>query len=390
MKLAFALGALMAATAVTAYTEDFSGDWESRWVQSKKKSDYGKWDVTAGKFYADEEASKGLHTSQDARFYAISSKMEKALDATQGKLVVQFEVKHEQNIDCGGGYIKVMPQDADLADFHGETPYYIMFGPDICGADKKIHLIFNYKGENLLWKKTPRAESDDLSHLYTLILDFPNQKYEVKVDGESKEKGNLEDDWAFLKPKEIDDPSDKKPSDWVDEPEMDDPTDKKPDGWDEIPETIADPDAKKPDDWDTEEDGEWEAPTIANPEYKGEWKAKRIPNPAYKGVWAPKKIANPDYVEDKELAKFEDIGAVGFDLWQVRSGTIFDNIQVTSSIEEADAAIAAFKTKKAEEKKAKDAQDEAARKKAEAEAAANAPAGGEEAAEAEEDDDEEL
>lgn len=27
-------------------------------------------------------------------------------------------------------------------------------------------------------------------------------------------------------------------------------------------------------DWDDEDDGEWEAPTIPNPEYKGEWKAK--------------------------------------------------------------------------------------------------------------------
>lgn len=27
--------------------------------------------------------------------------------------------------------------------------------------------------------------------------------------------------------------------------------------------------AKKPDDWDDEEDGEWEAPMIDNPEYKG-------------------------------------------------------------------------------------------------------------------------
>jgi hypothetical protein len=27
-------------------------------------------------------------------------------------------------------------------------------------------------------------------------------------------------------------------------------------------------------DWDDEDDGEWEAPTVPNPEYKGEWKPK--------------------------------------------------------------------------------------------------------------------
>jgi hypothetical protein len=30
----------------------------------------------------------------------------------------------------------------------------------------------------------------------------------------------------------------------------------------------------QPEDWDDEEDGEWKAPTIPNPEYKGPWKAK--------------------------------------------------------------------------------------------------------------------
>ena len=66
---------------------------------------------------------------------------------------------------------------------------------------------------------------------------------------------------------------------------MDDPEDKKPEGWDDIPAQIADPEAKKPEDWDDDEDGEWTAPMIDNPEYMGEWKPKRIKNPAYKGVW---------------------------------------------------------------------------------------------------------
>jgi len=30
----------------------------------------------------------------------------------------------------------------------------------------------------------------------------------------------------------------------------------------------------QPEDWDDEEDGEWTAPTIPNPEYKGPWKQK--------------------------------------------------------------------------------------------------------------------
>ena len=64
-------------------------------------------------------------------------------------------------------------------------------------------------------------------------------------------------------------------------------------------------------------DGEWEAPQIENPEYKGEWVPKQIDNPAYKGKWIHPEIDNPNYVGDSTLYKYSDIGALGFDLWQV-------------------------------------------------------------------------
>ena len=39
-----------------------SDAWKSRWVESKQKSDYGVWKLTAGKFFGDAEADKGnLH-----------------------------------------------------------------------------------------------------------------------------------------------------------------------------------------------------------------------------------------------------------------------------------------------------------------------------------------
>ena len=48
----------------------------------------------------------GIQTSQDARFYAASASFDKFSNADK-TLVVQFTVKHEQKIDCGGGYVKV-------------------------------------------------------------------------------------------------------------------------------------------------------------------------------------------------------------------------------------------------------------------------------------------
>merc|ERR1711948_145172 len=163
----------------------------------------------------------------------------------------------------------------------------------------------------------------------------PDNTVRVEVDQEELYSGNMKDDWELLKPKEIADPDDSKPSDWVDSSMMDDPEDKKPEDWVEE-KRIVDAEAKKPDDWDDEEDGEWEAPMKDNPDFKGEWYGKRISNPAYKGFWEAKKIANPEYVDDDAIYKYADFGFLGFDLWQVKGGTIFDNIIICDDIAEAD------------------------------------------------------
>merc|ERR1712232_9458 len=110
---------------------------------------------------------------------------------------------------------------------------------------------------------------------------------------------------------------------------------------------------------------------MGNPEYKGEWKAKRIPNPEYKGVWKPKRIPNPDYEPSTTLAHYADNGAAGFDIWQVKSGTIFDNLYVGNSVSEAEEkAKATFFDIQDAEKAAKEKIDEEERKAAEAAAAA--------------------
>jgi calreticulin len=244
-------------------------------------------------------------------------------------------VKFPQKIDCGGGYLKFGPAPAPGANFNGDTDYNIMFGPDFCGTStKKVHVIFNYKGKNHLIKKAITPKDDQLNHLYTLVVS-PDNSYRVLIDNKEEAKGKLLEDWDFLPPKEIKDPSKSKPSDWVDEAEIDDPTEKKPAGWDDTPRTIADPEAKKPEDWDDSLDGEWEAPQIENPEYKGEWKPKRIPNPEYKGPWVHPMIPNPDYSEDNQIYAYSDFSWVGIDVWQVKSGTIFDNILIADNLSDA-------------------------------------------------------
>jgi len=106
---------------------------------------------------------------------------------------------------------------------------------------------------------------------------------------------------------------------------------------------------------------------IDNANYKGDWYAKRISNPAYKGVWEARKIANPEYVDDDELYKYDSIGFIGFDLWQVKGGTIFDNVIITDDIAEADTFAKMWKELSDVEKTKK--QEEDAKKTADAPAA---------------------
>lgn len=378
--LILSLAALAVADPKVHLDERFAdgSKWQDRWVQSKHKDDLGEFKLTAGKFYGDEELDKGLQTSQDAKFYAVSTKFDKFSNKGK-KLVIQFTVKHEQSIDCGGGYVKVFPSTLDQSDMHGESPYNIMFGPDICGpGTKKVHVIFSYGGQNHLINKDIRCKDDELTHLYTLIVDAKDHSYEVLIDNESAEKGKLIDDWNFLPPRKIKDPEAKKPSqeEWDEREKIDDPEDTKPEDWDK-PEHIPDKEAQKPEDWDDEMDGEWEPPMIDNPEYKGEWKPKQIDNPAYKGIWVHPEIDNPkfDASEEDKLGVYGDFGALGIDVWQVKSGTIFDNFLITEDVEYAKkVGEETFGVTKEPEKKMKEDQDEEEKKKAEEEAKNAKPA----------------
>merc|ERR1712218_558893 len=129
---------------------------------------------------------------------------------------------------------------------------------------------------------------------------------------------------------------------------------------------------------DDEMDGEWEPPMIDNPEYKGAWVHPEIDNPEY------------NEEEAKTIGKFDEVCKLGFDLWQVKSGTIFDNIMITDDPAAAKkAGEDLWAVTKDAEKKMKDEQDEEERKKAEAEAKTDADEDDEDLDDIEEDEEEE-
>jgi calreticulin len=116
-----------------------------------------------------------------------------------------------------------------------------------------------------------------------------------------------------------------------------------------------------------------------------------IDNPAYKGPWIHPEVANPDFKEDPSIYKYSDIGAVGFELWQVKAGTIFDNIIVSDSVSEAEALLDSTWGKHHDaEKAALDAIEKVQREKEEAERAKiEAERKAQEATKSEDDEDDE-
>jgi calnexin len=377
------------------FFEQFTKGWDSRWKVShaKKENDktgdeewtyVGQWSVEEPTVLKGIEGDNGLVVKDAAAHHAISAKFNKPIDNKGKTLVVQYEVKLQRGLECGGAYLKLLKENADLhaEEFSDASPYVIMFGPDKCGATNKVHFIFKHKNpktgeyEEKHFKSPPMAKIIKQTTLYTLIV-RPDQTFEIRIDGKDVKSGSLLEDFSpSVNPlAEIDDADDKKPEDWVDRAQIPDPEANKPEDWDEDapyeivdeeaekpedwledePDFVPDPEAVKPEDWDDEEDGDWLPPTIANPRcedasgcgkwsrpmkpnpaYKGKWSAPLIENPDYKGQWAPRKIPNPAYFEDKTPADFEPMGAIGLELWTMTKDILFDNIYIGHSIEDSE------------------------------------------------------
>ncbi|XP_048198660.1 calreticulin-3 isoform X1 [Perognathus longimembris pacificus] len=315
-----AVCALRVVLATVYFQEEFlDGErWRNRWVQSTNDSKFGHFTVSSGKFYGHKEKDKGLQTTQNGRFYAISARFKPF--SNKGKtLVVQYTVKHEQKMDCGGGYVKIFPADLDQKNLNGKSPYYIMFGPDICGFDiKKVHVILHFKNQYHPNKKHIRCKVDSFTHLYTLIL-RPDLTYEVKIDGQAIESGSIEYDWTLTSLKNAEKA----------EAKGRDPAEARKAQVQDWEKHFLDTSA--PSDWNSELDGDWQAAMLQKPPYQDGLRAEGIDQ----DVWLHQKMQSASYLLQHDLSEFENIGAIGLELWQVRSGTIFDNFLITDDEEYA-------------------------------------------------------
>lgn len=315
----WALCVLRAALATVYFQEQFlDGEhWRNRWVPSTNDSAFGHFRLSSGKFYGHIEKDKGLQTTQDSRFYAISARFPPF--SSKGRpLVLQYTVKHEQKMDCGGGYVKVFPAGVDQRQLNKKSPYYIMFGPDICGYDiTKVHVILQFKNQYHENKKSIRCKVDGYTHLYTLVL-RPDLSYEVRIDGRVAESGDIEYDWNLESLKSAAKKTDTEQRGWEQK------------DWDK---QFLEAGAGAPSDWNSKLDGDMEmqAPLLQKPPYQDGLKPEGIDS----NVWLHRKPKDANYLAESDLAEFDDIGAIGLELWQVRSGTIFDNFLITDDEEYA-------------------------------------------------------
>ncbi|CAH2062768.1 unnamed protein product, partial [Iphiclides podalirius] len=378
------------------FAEHFDDEaaFKKKWVKSEAKKQGvdeaiakydGKWEIQAPSRRILKN-DLGLVLTTEAKHAAISALLDKPFEFKDKPLVVQYEVTMQEGQNCGGAYIKLLSRGtntkADLRQFHDQTAYTIMFGPDKCGNDNKLHFIFRHRNPvngtvEEKHSKKPNQRLDDIykdkePHLYTLVV-RPDNTFSVLVDNREVNGGSLLEDFAppVNPPEEIDDPDDRKPDDWDEREKIVDPTATKPEDWDEEapaqivdpnavkpdgwlddePEMIPDPEAKKPSDWDEDMDGEWEAPLVdnpacaaapgcgpwtpplvPNPEYKGVWRAPLVANPNYRGKWSPRRIPNPHYFKDENPFKMTPITAVGFELWSMSPMLLFDNLVVTDDL----------------------------------------------------------
>lgn len=369
-------------------------DFKQRWIISEARKDFtddsiakyeGKWLLEQPKDVG-LIGDLGLVLKSKAKHHAISVFLERPFIFDIVPLVVQYEVKFQNGMDCGGAYIKLLTHsnNLDLHDFNDMTPFMIMFGPDKCGNDYKVHFIIKHRNPltgvyEEKHAKRPTADlkeyfNDRKTHLFTLVLNADNS-FQVYVDQMMVNRGNLLYDMSppVNPPKSVVDVNDAQPADWDDREKIPDPNavkpkdwddremipdvhSLKPEGWlDDEPEFIPDPKAKKPSDWDVDLDGEWEPPKINNPKcdlapgcgewispkmknprYKGRWSPPLIRNSKYRGKWSPRMIPNPNYYEDRNPFGMSAIGALGLELWSMSTDILFDNFIVTDNKRVAD------------------------------------------------------
>lgn len=282
------------------------GKWQLRWISSSSMTKDGQsysdsWKIASATTSLGSKNDLGLLLRDQKQHFAISTATEMPFKfKKEGPIVVQYEVKRECPLECSGAYVKLIAgsKEFDPEFFNDETPAAIIFGPDNCGSSKDeiiLHLsqLNQMTGKTETWRlKTPPRTIGDtsLSTLYTLIIGVENS-IRILVNMTPVFEGSLEADFELVDPKST--VAEDRPAWWDDREYIPDPT--------AVP-ALG------------EDETTWKAPLIKNPKYQGAWKRSAVTQYPIRDQLLP-------------------VAGVGFELWSVEGGVLFDNILVTQDLD---------------------------------------------------------
>lgn len=221
--------------AASFFAESFADEsWTQRWIQphadqapaaastqskssdsaSDSDHDWSTLRLHHGKWYGDAVTDSGLQTATNFRnYFALAKTSLLRLDSVD-ELVLQYSVKQEQMIECGGLFVKLFQVDAaaataaaegqsrstqgnieSLRKLTPESPAVIQFGPDFCGSETR-HLLLRFRPKQTQSKSESqpqsyielprkiRAPGDALTHVFTLAWTLTTGRVRVFIDAQ--------------------------------------------------------------------------------------------------------------------------------------------------------------------------------------------------------------
>eukprot|EP01022_Parablepharisma_sp_SALTPOND_P028523 TRINITY_DN71095_c2_g1_i1.p2 TRINITY_DN71095_c2_g1~~TRINITY_DN71095_c2_g1_i1.p2 ORF type:complete len:319 (+),score=24.74 TRINITY_DN71095_c2_g1_i1:53-958(+) len=199
------LAILAVAFGKVIFSETFdSENWKQRWNKSEWRAAQQADFVHTGGKLDPGNFSKGLLTTTDMKYYVLSSKLPINIYLNSTPLVLQYSIKFEESVICGGAYIKLLKPDFNPSKFGLETPALVTFGPEVCGTNNRIHILLDSNGRGEIWRKSPKAPTDKSTHFFTLAL-YPDGTYSLYVNCKIESKGKISEEWALEDPSTVKD-----------------------------------------------------------------------------------------------------------------------------------------------------------------------------------------
>ncbi|EAY10552.1 Calreticulin family protein [Trichomonas vaginalis G3] len=340
-----------------------------RWIPSRSLYFSGRWSNDLSYPVVGRAKERGLVTVDKEKSSIISYKLPAPIYPMNETIVIQYEVRAQIIYHIFRTTLRIHTNDFDVYHQTNDTHGTIEFGP--VHNEKKTKALLNFyinsNEDKHKIEKFIDIPVDEIPHLYTLII-RPDNTFEYMIDAMSFLNGTFTDSFKIpiVEPKMIDDPNDKKPSDWVDEEFIVDVNATKPDDWNESepefvpnprykdkpmgwredePEMIPDPKDPKPENWNEAVFGKykrrmiknpkcsigcgkWKQPMMKNKKYKGKWTPPLIKNPKYKGKWVPRKIPNPKFTHEYNYS-LPGITGFSFNVWSFYHDILVTNLLVS-------------------------------------------------------------